>query len=544
MTTGRLFLQPSIKQLLSADALSEAQVLVGEDLIERPVLQVVFGFSSARAGSLVVARVEPLGSQDLSELKQLAGVIAIKPVAPPAPALASVAGMAVAGARTSVSVDLEIEQLVEVFTKARVPLIVVPELGEPAQVAEDIRLAFQSEIKKASSRLHAHFVSSVLEGGLKGLVEELATLINRPVAVETSDFKILAAQNMGPTPPSQQKTLTEEVAEEINREMRTQSDDAFTVLPEQPFRIGRRLVMPIVLEGVVVGYVSVMVRGSDDAQAITEYLAPATLAALVDFSHRRKEVSTFTVTQKSLLKDLLSGRSLSSGDQERLEQHFGFDLCDGFLVFVVQVLPGQSSREAHWPEEGVALVEMETTRVFVIPQNTASGKTWQQHAEEVLKTIQKNSSELKIQLGASRMATSLLDLSDAYREARQALIIGSMIDGDKEFSVSYGDLGIKRLLYLLIDHPELDRFYEENLAQLEAYDAEWESELIPTLRVYLAQGANLNSAAKELFVHRHTMRYRLEQIAEILTVDIDSPEVLLNLQIAFLIRDMKGKSLV
>jgi len=98
---------------------------------------------------------------------------------------------------------------------------------------------------------------------------------------------------------------------------------------------------------------------------------------------------------------------------------------------------------------------------------------------------------------------------------------------------------VKRLLYLMIDHPELERFYEENLAPLESYDVEWESELVPSLRVYLEAGANLNSAARALFIHRHTLRYRLEQIAEILKVDIDSQETLLNLQIAFLIKDIK-----
>ena len=66
--------------------------------------------------------------------------------------------------------------------------------------------------------------------------------------------------------------------------------------------------------------------------------------------------------------------------------------------------------------------------------------------------------------------------------------------------------------------------------------------MVPTLRVYLQEGYNLNSAAKELFIHRHTMSYRLEQIAELLKVDIDSPEVLLNLQIAFNILEMKGKT--
>ncbi len=540
MAPGRLYLQPTLRQLLNAEALSEAQVLYGDGLLDRQISQVVFGLSLARAGSLVVTRAEALAGQEISAFRDLAGVILIRPGCNQA--LAGVVGGAVVPSRPVSGIDVQIEPLVKLFAEAGTALLSVPELGEPAQVADDIRLAFQSEIKRASARLHAHFLSCVLENGLQGLVEELSALIHRPVAVETAEFKILAAQNMGPTPPSQQRTLTEEVAEELNREMRAQSGDVATVLPEQPFRIGRRLVMPIVLEGVVVGYLSVMIRPSDDAHFITDYLAPAALAALVDFSHRRKEVSTFTVTQKSLLKDLLSGRSLSAGDQEHLEQHFGFDLCDGLMVFAVQTTSESAGRDAYWPEDRFAMVEMEATHVFVLPYHSKEGKTWQEHADGLLGIIRKNKSELKLQLGAGRIAENLLDLSDAYREARQALIIASMSRGNEEFVVGYGDLGIKRLLYLMIDHPELERFYEENLAPLEAYDAEWESELIPTLRVYLEQGANLNSAAKELFIHRHTMRYRLEQIAEILSVDIDAAEVLLNLQIAFLIRDMKGKA--
>jgi sugar diacid utilization regulator len=541
MPNARLYLQPSIKQLLAAEALSEAQVLTGADLLDRLVSQVVYGFSSARAGSLVIARAEALGSQESNPvLKDLSAVVAIKPASSPPPALAAVGAGGGPGTLAPVSVDLEIERLAKVYAALKVPLIIIPGLGEPGQVAEEIRMAFQSEIKRSGARLHAHFVSQVIEFGMQGLVDELAELVNRPVAVETADFKVLASQNMGPTPPGQQKTLTEEVAEELHREMRSLVDGTSTVIPETPVRLGRRLVTPIVLEGVVVGYVSIMVRPTDDMQTISEYLAPAALAALVDFNTRRKEVSSFTVTQKSLLKDLLSGRNLSAGDQERVEQHWGFDLCDGFFVVVVQVLPVSESRDVPWPEEA-AMVEMETTRVFVFPYDAKSPLTWQHHADELTKRIKSKNEALKVQLGASRLATSLLDLPDAYREARQALIITQITAEDKEFAIGYVELGIKRLLYLMIDHPELEMFCEENLSQLEAYDEEWETELVPTLRVYLAQGANLNSAAKELFVHRHTMRYRLEQIAELLNVDIDSTEVLLNLQIAFLIRDMKGK---
>jgi hypothetical protein len=532
--------QPTLKHLLNSEAMADAQVLFGQDLLDRPVVQVVTGLTPPpKAGSLLIARPGMVGAQDAEAVSELAGLIVIRPYVVPADAASVASGQGQAGS-LAVGVEVDTQRLVQICADAEVPLILVPGFGELAQIAEDIRLAFLAELKRASARMHAVLLSMVIEDGLGGVVEELSSWISRPVACETADFKILAAKNMGPTPPSQQRTLTEEVAETINRQMRAQDTRILTDLCQKPFRIGRRLVMPILLDGVVVAYLSAMVKPTDDIDAMAEYLYPAALAAMIDLSQRRKEVSAFTVNQKSLLKDLLSGRTLSSADQERFDQTFGFDLCDGLLVFAAQAVTANPEGNPPWPEEPYPSTEVEGTRVFVIPYHKKSERTWQQEAELLVELIKKTSPGVKVQLGAGRITESTLDLADGYREARQALIVGSMIHSDEEFVLGYGELGVKRLLYLMIDHPEFDRFYEENLSPLEAYDAEWETELVPTLQVYLQQGANLNSAARALFIHRHTLRYRLEQIAELLNVDIDSQEVLLNLQIAYLIKDMKG----
>lgn len=558
MPVNHLLLQPTLAQLLQTEALSEARVLSGERFVERAIQQVVVGFAAAKPQSLVVLPASELAGQEIPVMKDIAGLIVIAPdtTAQLTPAAAGSGGRSRGGveatARTANANDAnassislwerDIERLTVVYQSLPVPVVKLAEGGDLQLACEEIRMAFQSELSKLRSRLQAHFLSLVLGSGLQELVAELATIINHPVAVETADFKLLASENMGSTPPNQQRTLTEEVAEDIQREARSSEEYGAALVADQAFKLGRRLVMPIVLEDAVVGYLSVMMKPADDVKMLSEYMRPAVLAALVDFSHRRKEVGTYTVEQKSLLKDLLSGNVISAGDQARLEQHYGFDLCEGFLVLVVQAVPSESARNVRWPDDRYPVVEMETARAFVLTHDSKQGITWQQQADAVLKEIERNSNQVKLQVGAGRIAPTLLDVPDAYSEARQALIIGSLAHPGEEFSISYTDLGIKRLLYLLFDHPELDRFYEETLAPLEAYDAEWEAELIPTLKVYLEHGANLNSAAKALFIHRHTMRYRLEQIAEILVQDIDSPEVLLNLQIAFLIREMKGQS--
>lgn len=539
--------QPSLRHLLASEALSEAQVLAGEDYLDREISQVVTSLNpTPRDNSLLVVRAGSLSKEDLSALDGLAGLIVIKPFVV-SPDLAAVSGMGSGrqpAAGSMAAIDPELKKLMKAAEEVEISLVLMPGFADAAQMAEDIRQAFLSEIKRASSRQHAHLLALVLDKGLSGLVDEMAEHLSRPLVIETADFRVLAAQNMGPTPANQQRALTDQVNQLLAKQLSDEESKDEPVVFRQPVRVGRRLAIPILNQGFVVGYLSAMLRPNDDVEAMFEFLSPVALAAMVDFSHRSKEVSAFAVTYQNLLKDLLSGRSLSSTDMDRLERHYGFDICDGLLVLAVQVLTGvlpEDKLEALVGQRFVT-VDVEGTRAFVIPVSKKSNKTWQQEAESLKQYLHKDNNELTMQFGAGRVVENALELSNAYREARQALIIGSMMKGDNEFLLGYGDLGVRRLLYLMIDHAEFDRFCEEILQPLEEYDAEWETELVPTISVYLKHGANLNSAARALFIHRHTLRYRLEQIAEILKVDIDSQDVLLNLQIALMIKDMKGIS--
>ncbi|HEY9756151.1 MAG TPA: helix-turn-helix domain-containing protein [Oculatellaceae cyanobacterium] len=551
---------PTVRQLLQSETMAEAQVVFGEDLLERYITQVISSLNPPpRAGSFVVLRADPGTIRDASALRDLAAVTVIRTmtVGPSAGSVAATAGSSGASVAPPVPqavpspppaspTDVWFKHVQRVCEEASVPLIVMPSFGDPAQSAEELRQAFLKELKSASARLHTHLMTVLLDEGLEGLVEEVSQALNRPIVVESADFKVLASRNMGATPASQQHPVAEQAAEYMKKLQRAHARGED--LPQTPIKSGRRLILPVVLSDVVVGYVSAMVRSGDDVDSVIEYLQPATLATMVEFNQRRKDGSVFAVTQKSLLKDILSGRSLSASDQERLERTYGFDLCDGLLVFAVEAnVASQSAgvaRAVTWSDDGFITAEVEGTRVFVLPYDAKDELKIADQAQTLLLKIKKavgdEKKEVRVQMGVARLAETVLDLPEAYREARQALVIGSMVHGDNEFITSYGDLGVKRLLYLMIDHPELERFYEENLAPLESYDAEWESELVPSLRVYLEHGANLNSAARALFIHRHTLRYRLEQIADILKCDIDSQEVLLNLQIAFLIADMKG----
>ncbi|MCK4901006.1 MAG: helix-turn-helix domain-containing protein, partial [Anaerolineales bacterium] len=76
---------------------------------------------------------------------------------------------------------------------------------------------------------------------------------------------------------------------------------------------------------------------------------------------------------------------------------------------------------------------------------------------------------------------------------------------------------------LQIEHdPELSAFQEETIGPLLAYDGN--EELIRTLESYFKHNANLSQTAEALFIHRNTLLYRMERIAQILDLDFNNPE--------------------
>jgi DNA-binding PucR family transcriptional regulator len=74
------------------------------------------------------------------------------------------------------------------------------------------------------------------------------------------------------------------------------------------------------------------------------------------------------------------------------------------------------------------------------------------------------------------------------------------------------------------DPAELERFYAETIQPLADYDEQYETELVTTVEAYLDNDGNVAATAKQLFTHRHTIRYRLERVRELCGHDVSSTE--------------------
>jgi sugar diacid utilization regulator len=132
-------------------------------------------------------------------------------------------------------------------------------------------------------------------------------------------------------------------------------------------------------------------------------------------------------------------------------------------------------------------------------------------------------SGFSVTVSSSRWAQ---DPADLYRSGKEAVLAANVAEAEGMPTLAFEDTGSYRLLLPAMseDPGELERFYEETVAPLAAYDDQYETELVKTIEAYLDNDGNVTPTAEQLFTHRHTIRYRMERVKDLCGHDITSTE--------------------
>ncbi|WP_408964217.1 PucR family transcriptional regulator [Nonomuraea angiospora] len=123
-------------------------------------------------------------------------------------------------------------------------------------------------------------------------------------------------------------------------------------------------------------------------------------------------------------------------------------------------------------------------------------------------------------------------LNGALDQARRALAAagnGGAPGKGRGRVVTFGELAGQGLLGLL-DRAAAQAFAAALLAPLTAYGSR--ADLVESLRAYLDSNGHWDAAAQRLGVHRHTLRYRMKRVTELLGRDLDDPGVRAELWLA------------
>jgi purine catabolism regulator len=119
-------------------------------------------------------------------------------------------------------------------------------------------------------------------------------------------------------------------------------------------------------------------------------------------------------------------------------------------------------------------------------------------------------------------------VGDGLRQARRALAAAGAV-GVRRF----GDLARDGLMGL-VDAEAARGFAEGLLGPLEARDR---GDLVVSVRAWLAHHGQWDAAASSIGVHRHTLRYRMRRVEELLGRRLDDPDLRAELWVALAVRD-------
>ena len=235
--------------------------------------------------------------------------------------------------------------------------------------------------------------------------------------------------------------------------------------------------------------------------------------------------------QGDLFDELVAG-TLSAADAVRGLARFGFERDTDVVAVVLEGAdPGRLSRLAEDQRSragGGFLVSRQDDAVhLLLPADPPP------ELEQLVKGLgQRADATLR---GGSGSVVGPADVGRSLREARYALQVCRL---EGWTAAGFEDLGTYRLLLSMAEPDALRAFADAILSPLDAYDRDHHGELLVSLQGFLQHNSRWETAAAELGVHRHTLRYRMRKVEELTGRDLTSSFDRMELWLALRARDL------
>ncbi|HYH27900.1 MAG TPA: PucR family transcriptional regulator ligand-binding domain-containing protein [Actinomycetota bacterium] len=394
-----------------------------------------------------------------------------------------------------------------------VPFIAITEAVFSRLHAEEV------DVLRKTIEIQAEMTDAVLKGGG-------ATGVSRVLARAVGGWAVVLDLHGLPIGawPENAAARAMKLWDEV-RGVRPDAPGSSVSLSENGHRIA---VQPVGVGGRVDGF---LVLGTRHRMGQLERLAASHALSLlaIEFDKNASIATAERRFRGDLLDALVSG-SLSEADASAGLARFGFRPSD--RVRVVALDPGPVLEPVPLVEE---IVSRLTPAFLSSPREDAVVLLVPEGADpNVIRDA------VASRLGAQVMAgigspVAPIAVSRSVREARHALRIAA---AEGKPIADFRSLGTYRLLLTLQDPDALRAFADAVLDPLDRYDSEHGGELISSLRAFLEHNARWEAAAAALYVHRHTLRYRMRKVEELTGRDLDSSRDRMEFWLALQGRDL------
>jgi len=414
------------------------------------------------------------------------------------------------------------------------------------------RINSQNDVMRRSREAHTRLAEAALEGsGMQTLLGVLVELVPAPIAMVNQFGARLCAS--APEGDDRSASLWDDCdsspafARDLER-LRANSGFGYSA-PRSESGFWR--VVPVVAAGEVLGAIVVLDHDVLEEQHMLILEEAASIIA-TELLRERSVAEAEARSHGDLMQTLMSSDVAVAGLQERAAL-LGHDLTEGQVV--VAVVP---VGEASLPEPSVitsagrrSVARAGLRGLFGTVEDSAVAllsagdrslcregiERWIAAFEEELGA---RAEAVELHFGVSEIECSGDAVREGFAHARQAAAMCRL--GEGQDVTCFEDVQLIASLIDITNDEAIERYIERTIGRLEEYDGRKRTHLARTLETYLDCSGVARHAAKALYLHPHSLRYRLRRIAEIQGIDLEDPMARLTSHLALKLRAIVATS--
>lgn len=416
---------------------------------------------------------------------------------------------------------------------------------QETSLIKELELAYD-QIKEERDNLdksftvHKRLTSELIQGhDLQSFASVLFETLNVPIIFEDHQFNILAAAGLDEKDTKnindQMKCFTTTKKQRF-KEMKLDFHKDFKPAIVQAASKHYRLMIPILLNHQIKGYCSV-IRPTDEFSILENMMIErSSVVCAMYLLNDRTAIEAEQRMRGNILEEILSGK-MSKQEIIKMGHYVNVDFLKPFYIVLVNVFHTEQNvkEEIEWKDDLVSkisgffkkismpiLITHKSDNFVIYIQDDVLNqckKSLQSLTEEILTVCSKSYPCPTFYSGISTRQDNIEKANNQFEEALTAVKLSTK----SKPITSYEELGIIGLLIQTGDKEAIRKYSVQVLKDLLEYDNRKGMDLTKTLYHYILNGGNLEQTACSSALSISGLRYRIEKIKDILSVDIRQP---------------------
>jgi len=517
----------SVREALELPELHSLEVIAGKSGLDREirdvtVLEVPDPFYWLKGGELLLTTFYGIRENESAQAELLTKV---------APIAAGICFNP--GAGTALA-----PRIINVAEELSLPLLRMP--GD-MPYAEVIRTVLQAILNRRayllsrSTEINSMLINTILNGAdSKEVVSTLARLVKNPVVLLDASLNLVKEEPYYEGGRDLlKKGLPQLLAFDIfHNPMPSSEYPAYAVLKVKNQKL-RVAVKAIMIKSSIYGYLAVWEVLEQFDEIDIYAIAHASTAIALDFIRDINLVEQRQKMINNLCDDLLSGRYASEESIIKQGEMYGLNLPRLNVVIVVQTgVSGKDMPEQYQIPDIITETDEVVLAVRKIVESQFADSLVARRGSEIIVALgtgeddnrKKRTSDLageisrvcnrvigndKYLLSVGGFTEHFRDLARSYSQAGAASRVARYLS-DHRTKVFFDELGIYRLLYVMLHTPEIKQYVDMVLPGADSCD----QSILETLEAFIECQKSFSTASKNLYVHPNTVKYRINKAKE------------------------------